>query len=354
MNADKTHYQFYTLTRQKLGKSPTEIHQELTVAWGDDVPPLRTIQRWIKDVSEGTKTELGDAARSGRPRSSRTDEMVANVSQMIENDAHLSSRDLAEQLNSDHSTILRILREDLKLRCVCSVWVPHELSDEHRQLRVNCAKQLRRVLFAMKEDKYNLYTVEDETWVSWDAHGTKSDNRTWLKKEEPRRQVVRSVTMTKRKSLLMVMFTPNKRFSVTALPPGTTIDAQRMVDYLRRTGDLWRTLRSNPVRLNEISLQMDNARPHTAHLVQDFLRDRDVTTIWQSPYSPDLNLCDRFLFVWLKNSLRGKTFNSAQEVEDASLQCLRDMDKNALHEQVNLLMEHCQKVIDIRGHYVTD
>ena len=99
---------------------------------------------------------------------------------------------------------------------------------------------------------------------------------------------------------------------------------------------------------------MDNARPHTARKVQDFLRERDVTTILQSPYSPDLNLCDRFLFVWLKNALRGMTFNSAVEVEEASLQMPRGISENAFREQVDLLIEHCQKVIDVGGHYVTE
>ena len=131
----------------------------------------------------------------------------------------------------------------------------------------------------MKDDKYNLYVIEDETWVPWDAHGTKSDNRTWIQKDQPRRQVVRSSAMTTRKSFLMVMFTPNKRFSVTALPHGITVDAQRMIEYLRRTGNLWRTLRSKSVRLNEISLQWDNARPHTARLVKDYLQERAVTTV---------------------------------------------------------------------------
>lgn len=352
MNADKTHYRFYTFTRQKLGKSAIEIHQELTTAWGDDVPSLRTVQRWLKNITEDV--ELSDAARSGRPRTSRTDEMTALVSEMIEDDPHLSSRDLATLLNSDHSTILRILREDLQMRFVCSVWVPHQLSDDHRELRVNCAKHLRRVLLAMKDDKYNLYAIEDETWVPWDAHGTKSDNRTWLRKDEPRKQVVRTSAMTTRKSLLLVMFTANKRFSVQALPYGTTVDTQRMIDFLRRTGDRWRTLRSKPVRLNQISLQMDNARPHTASLVKDFLKERNVTTIWQSPYSPDLNLCDRFLFVWLKNELRGKTFNSSSDVEEASLQYLRSISEDALHEQVNSLIDHCQQVIDAQGDYITD
>lgn len=277
------------------------------------------------------------------------------VKEMVCEDPHLSSRDLAEQLSSDHSTILRILRENLQLRWVCSVWVPHNLTDEQRQVRVNCATQLRRVLLGMKEERYNLYAVQDETWVSWDAHGTKTDNRTWLERGEPRKQVVRPNAMTKRKSLLMVMFTANKRFSVTALPQGETVDAQQIVSYLWRTGNLWRTLRSNPVRLSEISLQMDNARPHVAQLFRDFLQERSVTMIWQSPYSPDLNLCDRFLFLWLKNALRGiMTFNSCQEVADASLQVLRGISESALRDQVDLLLDHCQRVIAANGYYVTD
>ena len=128
--------------------------------------------------------------------------------------------------------------------------------------------------------------------------------------------------MINQKSLLLLAFMPNKCFLVTALPYGVSVDAQCMVDYLRRTGDLWRTLRSKPVRLNEVSLQIDNARPHTARLVPDFLQEKNITTIWQSPYSPDLNLCDRFLFLWLKNSLRGMMFNSVEEVEEASLRVL--------------------------------
>jgi len=171
---------------------------------------------------------------------------------------------------------------------------------------------------------------------------------------KPLRQVVRQSSMTNRKSLLLLAFTPNKRFLVTALPYGVSVDAQCMVDYLRRTGDLWRTLRSKPVRLNEVSLQIDNARPHTARLVPDFLQEKNITTIWQSPYSPDLNLCDRFLFLWLKNSLRGMTFNSVEEVEEASLRVLREISEESLHEQVDLLLEHCHCVIDASGHHVTD
>ena len=48
------------------------------------------------------------------------------------------------------------------------------------------------------------------------------------------------------------------------------------------------------------------------------------------------------------------TFNSTEEVVAASLQVLREMSEQALHEQIDLLLEHCCNVIDVGGHYVTD
>ncbi len=67
----------------------------------------------MNNVSEGTRTELTDAPRCGRPRTSRTAEMIEVVRQMIEEDPHLSSRDLAEQLDCEQKTVLSILKEDL-------------------------------------------------------------------------------------------------------------------------------------------------------------------------------------------------------------------------------------------------
>ena len=185
------HFRFYTVTCGMLGKSATEVHFELNEAWKDHAPSLRTVQRWMKDFNEGKRTNLVDAPRSGRPRSTRTEELSNQVADLIKDDPHLSSRDIAELLSCNQTTILRILSDDLQLRWVCSVWVPHDLTAEHRQLRIKCAKQLKLVLLSMKEDRYNLYAVQDETWVPWNVHGTKTENKTWLSKDEPRRQVVR-------------------------------------------------------------------------------------------------------------------------------------------------------------------
>ena len=78
----------------------------------------------------------------------------------------MSVRELADACEIDKSTVHRILRKDLGLRNVASVWVPHELSDLNKQNRVNCAENLRRHFHQEGMESFcNKYAVQDETWV---------------------------------------------------------------------------------------------------------------------------------------------------------------------------------------------
>ena len=130
--------------------------------------------------------------------------------------------------------------------------------------------------------------------------------------------------------MLLVAFTPNKRFSITAVPPKEKVDAGKMIDFVRHTGDLWRCLRSNPIHLNEVLWQWDNARPHTVRLVKDFLAKRYITLVFQSPYSPNLNLCDRFLFRWMKQDNSKREFQDHLELLGAALHWARRLSEEAL------------------------
>ena len=81
---------------------------------------------------------------------------------LISDNSRLSSRDLGTLVNVDHTTILTILHEDLKLKNVCSVWVPTELSAKNKEDRVNCAK---RIIDHLSQHGSLNYCVEDELWV---------------------------------------------------------------------------------------------------------------------------------------------------------------------------------------------
>ncbi|QQP56417.1 Uncharacterized protein FKW44_001083 [Caligus rogercresseyi] len=105
--------------------------------------------------------------------------------------------------------------------------------------------------------------------------------------------------------MILIGFTCKpRRVSITALPAGTTADRNTIIEYLRTTGKLFLSLKNNKIRLKDCLPMWDNARPHTATDTREFQTRRDVEQVKQSPYSPNLNLCDRFLFRKLKHLLR--------------------------------------------------
>ncbi|QQP52570.1 Uncharacterized protein FKW44_004758 [Caligus rogercresseyi] len=79
----------------------------------------------------------------------------------------------------------------------------------------------------------------------------------------------------------------------------TCRDHSRPEHHDRVPEDDWEALsqpEKDKIRLKDCLLMWDNALPHTATDTREFLTRRDVEPVKQSPYSPDLNLCDRFLF----------------------------------------------------------
>ena len=57
----------------------------------------------------------------------------------------------------------------------------------------------------------------------------------------------------------------------------------------------------------------DNAPVHRAVAVQEFFARKQVCVLNHPPYSPDLSLCDYFLFPKLKLPLKGRLFEDVQD-----------------------------------------
>ena len=99
----------------------------------------------------------------------------------------------------------------------------------------------------------------------------------------------------------MVSFTCKpKRYSVSVLLKGTSTDSLKMIENLKSTVKRFMNHKGGEINFKDLVLQMENARPHTSRLTQGFLADTGVLIIKQIPYSPDSNLCDRFLFRKIK------------------------------------------------------
>ena len=100
----ETEWRAFVKFSVKLNRSPTDIISDLKEVMGDNAPHNATIYRWIERFRAGNQS-CEDEARSGRPKSSRTDENVATVQQLITTDPQLSIEMIAEHTGLSYGNV---------------------------------------------------------------------------------------------------------------------------------------------------------------------------------------------------------------------------------------------------------
>lgn len=352
MDLKNEHYRAYVFLEMKRGRAATDVYQQLLDTHLSNVPSRATIFRWWKDFSDGSRTSLCDQPRIGRPSTATTEENVAFVKHSLDENPRQSLRMLADLVGCNKDTIRDIVTNILGLKKLCSVWIPHILSDINKKDRVECATEIIRIQDQNSmDDCLRYWTTEDETWVLFDELQTKQDNKAWLAPNAARPRVILP-KLTNKKTLLLLAFTGDGKCNIEAFRRGQTVTAKEYVSFVHRTGEKWRTLRSSPTRLNQLWWQHDNARPHAAAATKQFFARRQVTLIRQSAYSPDFNLADRWMFLYLKKNLKKNSFKSPEEVRAESLRLFRSIQRERFVHELERLYAYCKDVIRANGDYV--
>ena len=345
-------FQFYILVEVKRGVSAKDIYDHLRQAFHDEAPSQAFVYKWHKAFSTGDRLSIETLPRPGRPISQTSAANISRVFEFVDAQPKSTLSVIADSLHLPKTTVHRILVDEILYRKVCSMWVPHRLSDTNKQQRVTCCQSILELFNNYSQfELLRLWATEDESWVPFNLIGTKEDNKVWLSPGTPRPTVIRP-ELTNRKTMMSIVFTGNGKVSVDVTEAGETIDSERYIEFVRKTGEKWRTLRSDPTRLIELLWQHDNARPHTSSVTKKFFEERKILRVEQSPYSPDLNQCDRWLFKELKKGLRLKQLSSAQDVMDAALHIFHEIPEQRFIHELEHLKEHCEKVIKCGGDYV--
>ena len=73
--------------------------------------------------------------------------------------------------------------------------------------------------------------------------------------------------------------------------------------------------------------QQDNAPVHNSILVTDYLTKMSIKTVPQPPYSPDLALCDFWLFL----KLRGCRYETIEEMKEAVTKVIDTLTQEDFH-----------------------
>lgn len=333
---------------QKLGDTQAQTILKIQQAFGEDAMGVTQIKEWYNRFKDG-RTSVNSEPRSGRPSTSRNDEVIDQVRVLVMEDRRITVRELATEVGISIGSVHSILTEHLAMRRVAAKFVPKNLTDEQKELRLEVAQDM---LECIQNDPNFLKTVItcDESWVYGYDPETKAQSSQWKHATSPRPKKARQVR-SKIKVMLTVFFDCNGVVYHEYAPEGQNITKDYYLEILRRMRDAVRRKRPDLWATNSWWLHQDNAPAHSSHLVQGFLAKHRIPVLRQAPYSPDMAPCDFWLFPTLKMPLKGTRFQSRNEIMQNATARLKSIKKVEFQACFQKWQERWNKCVKSQGDY---
>ncbi len=106
----------------------------------------RSVYNWYRQFENGRQSCML-TPHGGRPSTASTEVNVNTILVIVQEDASLTVREIAALVHVSKSTVDNILTKELKLQRICALWVPHFLTQEQLQHRVDiCCEWKSKVL----------------------------------------------------------------------------------------------------------------------------------------------------------------------------------------------------------------
>lgn len=334
--------------RRKL--KPVQIFDECQNAYGTYAPSLKTISKWFQRFQTG-HFSVADEPREGRPKSSRDDGNVALVRAKLIEDPRSTQEMIACELGLNAIAVSRILSQDLLYTKKSARWVPRILNEAQKEARVHFAQYFLNKFENGQSSNFNKVVTGDEAWFYKYDPETKQQSMVWSPRgANPPIKAKQQKSATK--VMLSVYFTKSKVVAAIPLKKGQTVTAKWYTeDCLPIVFKNLLEHRKNE-ELRRYFLHHDNAPAHTAEITSNFIASSGIEEIRPAPYSPDLAPCDFWLFPKIKKNLRGKVFDSNEDIINAVNAELAKLKKQDFEECFAKWIYRLKKCIEINGDYV--
>ena len=320
----------------------------LQTAFGDNCLSRSRIFEWYSRVKEG-RTSIEDDPLSGRPTTSRTEELINSLRDLINTNRRLTIREIAEELGVSYGTCQTIITEDLGMRRISAKFVPRLLTPDQKDTRLTLSQEMMDRTAADPNFLPNIITG-DETWVYGYDPETKQQSSQWKTPASPRPKKARQVKSNV-KVMMVVFFDEAGVVHHEYAPHGQTVNQTYYLEVLRRLRDAVRRKRPEKWRRNSWFLHHDNAPAHRALSIREFLAKHNIPTVDHPPYSPDLAPADFFLFPKLKKSLKGQRFEAVEDIKENATTLLNTIHKEDYQRCFEKWTERWQHCVAVEGEY---
>ncbi|XP_054159698.1 histone-lysine N-methyltransferase SETMAR-like [Oppia nitens] len=324
-------------------QDPNEIHRRMVDRLGNNSPAYSTITKWIRHFKLGVQS-LKDGERKGPEVTVSTPENAAAVEKIIRADPWITYRELEEKSGIHRTTLQKICTDLIGVRKRLCRFVPHFLSDEQKQQRVNICRENLKMWKNKGHVLIDKITTGDETYVHYYEPKLSREAKIFVFEDEVPPDIVK-----RDKTIGKVMYAVF--FNTAGLVAAVKLCGQKTATAL------WYTTQCLPKVIEGSAkkgmlLHHDNSRVHTAKLTQEFLAKNNVKTVPHPPYSPDLAMCDFWLFSGLKHFLRGQAFKTEEELDCAVMEYFHSISEDRYKKAFEMWRSRMELCIELGGDYI--
>lgn len=324
----------------RAGLTPTQIAKQLGIS--------RCAVYKIKTKLRSTGTARRKPG-SGRPRSARTKDIINKVKRRIKYNPVRSMTKMASEVNVSPSSVLRIIKKDLKMKSRARVKVPL-LTAAHREARV---ERSRKLLNSLKHGAAgHVILFSDEKIFSVDATCNRRNDR-WIGGDpEDTPEAARYASTTKHPASVMVfglVASDGKRMPPVFIPSGVRINTEVYVNILQESVKPW--IQANYPE-GKYVFQQDGAPCHTSKRTQEWLAS-NLAAFWAKdmwpPQSPDLNPLDYSIWANVEDSACKKPHSSVAALQKSIKKYWTQMPDSYIQKTCRAFRRRLEAVIKANG-----
>ena len=225
--------------------------------YGDGAIDYSTVTRWVKRINdeqeEPAESNLCDKPR--RPSSARSSANIDQADALIKKNRRITINELAESSEVSAGSVVRIM-DTLGYSKVCASWVPTQLTEAHKQFRLEVCFELLEYCHSDKTFLQQIVTG-DKTWVHHFEPESKRALMEWRHRPSPRSKKFKS------QQFVTVFWDSVGVILVDFMSKGATINPDIYINTLKKFKARIRRVRP-ALEMSKVLLQHDNARSHPA------------------------------------------------------------------------------------------
>lgn len=335
----------YTLILKwhKDGENPTLIHNRLIDLFGDNALSLSTVSRTIRKLS-WTADHPKPKPEVGKPPDMHNIQLIQKI---IDENPMISCHQISRDTEIPYSTVHYTLVHHLKYKCRRLHWIPHSLSEQNKLQRVECCNQILKILQHQKMINWRYIITGDESWFFYHT----PNGFQWIPEDEEVQEDIKNSSYST-KIMVTIFWNPNGIAILNALPIGHTMNGDTFLSTILQPLREYKYYNEAKQSRKKFYIHFDNCPSHKKANVIQFLNDKKFTNVPQPPYSPDLAPSDYYLFSKLKDKLKGRTFKTAEEIQEAIRDEFLKIPKDELISVFDGWIARCEECLKRNGAYV--